>query len=137
LKILAPVRYPILDQGRRTLLKAKELAVDYDADLVILYVNLFQEGDDIKKIELRREVDRILDNLNAQYIVKEGFLVEEVILDEIIRQNPDIVVIGKNQESKWKKLVRGLIKKTDVNRYFTDVESYIKDKADTEVIVVD
>ncbi|WGI17345.1 universal stress protein [Methanonatronarchaeum sp. AMET-Sl] len=137
MKILAPVRYPIIDQSRRTLIKAKEIAEENDAELIILYVNLFQEGDDIKKIELRREVDRIIDGYTAQYIVKEGFLVEEVILEEIVRQNPDLVVLGKNQESKWKRLLKSLMKKRDMNRYFLNVEKYIKEKADTEIIVVD
>ncbi|OUJ19010.1 Nucleotide-binding protein UspA family [Methanonatronarchaeum thermophilum] len=136
MKVLAPVRYPILEQGRRTLIKAKEIALENEAELVILYVNLFQDGDDIKKIELRREVERLIDGYPAQYIIKEGFLVEEVILDEIVRQNPDLVVLGKNQESKWKRLLKSLIK-TEANRYFPNVEKYIKDRADTEIIVVD
>jgi hypothetical protein len=65
MKILAPVRYPLTENSRTTIECALELKENEEAkedtgeaDLIVLHVDLFQDGGDVSREDLRREVER-------------------------------------------------------------------------------
>ncbi|OKY77220.1 MAG: Nucleotide-binding protein UspA family [Candidatus Methanohalarchaeum thermophilum] len=128
-RILTPIRFPIKYQNKRTLEKAMELSKEHEAELVILHVNLFQNGDTITEAELMREIRDKVGNFEASLVIKEGFLVEESILEEIVRVDPDLVVVGRKEKSVWNKITRKFM---GTKR----VDHFLKENCECEVISV-
>lgn len=107
--ILVPIRYPITDYGSRTLTAAKQLAQKHaPADLLVLHVNLFQNNENIQIDEITRAIAPILNGTESSVIIRRGFLVEEIILEEATRFDADIIVIGKNQKAVWRRVLSQL-----------------------------
>ncbi|AEN06541.1 universal stress protein [Halolamina sp.] len=132
--ILVPIRYPLTDQSTQTLAAAGRLAHDHTpADLRVLHVNLYQTGDDTQTTELTRAISSTLDGVEASVITRQGFLVEEVILEEASQIDADIVVVGTNQQATWRRLLRRLLQ-NDPN-----VGTFLRDHTtkDTDIMEVD
>lgn len=132
--ILVPIRYPLTDQSARTLAAAGRLAHDHaPADLRVLHVNLFQTGDNTQTAELTRSISSTLDGVEASVTTRQGFLVEEVILEEAIQIGADIVVVGTNQQPAWRRILRRLLQNGP------EVSSFLRDHttADTDIMKVD
>lgn len=132
--ILVPIRYPLTDRSARTLAAAGRLADDHaPADLIVLHVNLFQADDDTKSAEIARAISSTLDDVTATVITRRGFLVEKVILEEANQTDADIVVVGTNQQSTWRHVLRRLLQDDP------DIGSFLHENAteDTEIMEVD
>lgn len=132
--ILVPIRYPLTDQSARTLAAAGRLAHDHaPADLRVLHVNLFQTGDNTQTAELTRSISSTLDGVEASVTTRQGFLVEEVILEETTQIGADIVVVGANQQPTWRRILRRLLQNDP------EVSTFLRAKTtpDTEVMEVD
>jgi nucleotide-binding universal stress UspA family protein len=128
--VVVPVRYPLSEQSRATLEKGSEVARERGAELIVLHINLYQNGDRISRRALKSAVERttsIGPLSQTRYVVRDGFFVEESILDEVANQAADIVVIGSDQASHLRRLVRRL-------RDDPDIERYLREKLDCEVI---
>ena len=126
--VVVPVRYPLTEHSRATLSKALDVAEENDADLTVLHVNLYQNDRHVTRTELKQAVEREFGRLDrARYVVRQGFLVEETILDEVAEEAADFVVIGRKQASRWRKMVRRLVDDPDV-------EQYLRGELDCEVI---
>jgi nucleotide-binding universal stress UspA family protein len=107
--ILVPIRYPLTDPSAQTLAAAGRLAHDHaPADLRVLHVNLYQTGDKTQSTELTRAISSTLDGVEASVTTRQGFLVEEVILEEATQIDADIVVVGANQQPTWRRFLRRL-----------------------------
>ena len=129
-QVVVPVRYPLTEHSRATLAKAIDIAQREDAALTVLHVNLYQGGRQVSRRELKGAVQSEFGRLpNARYLVREGFLVEETILEEIAAEEADIVVIGKKQVSRWRQMIRRLIDDPDV-------EDYLQNELECDVITV-
>ena len=112
MKILAPIRYPLTADSTRTLAHAEEIATNADDEqvqLFVLYVNIFQFHDDVQETEIRQAITPLLNGVPAVVLTRQGFLVEEVILDEAQQLDADYVVIGKNQSPRWRRLLSWLV----------------------------
>ena len=108
--ILVPIRYPLTDQSAQTLAAAGRLAHDHAlAELSLLHVNLYQTGDNTKTRDLTRAISSTLSGVEASVTTRQGFLVEEVILEEATQIGADIIVVGANQQAKWRQLLRRLL----------------------------
>lgn len=132
--ILVPIRYPLTDQSARTLAAAGRLANDHaPADLRVLHVNLYQTGDKTQTAELTRSISSTLDGVEASVTTRQGFLVEEVILEEATQIDADIVVVGANQQPTWRRLLRRLLQNDP------EVSSFLRDHttAKTAIMEVD
>jgi len=128
--VVVPVRYPLSEHSRNTLAEAIRLAEQHDADLTVLHVNLYQNDRRVSRGELRRAVEREFGRLDrARYVVREGFLVEETILDEVVGEGADFVVIGRKQASRWRRMVRSLVDDPDV-------EQFLRGELDAKVVTV-
>lgn len=116
--VVVPVRYPLSEHSRATLERAIEVAETNDADLTVLHVNLYQNDQRVTRTELKQAVEREFGRIDrTRYVVRDGFLVEETILDEVAGERADFVVIGRKQASRWRKMLSRLVDEPDVERF--------------------
>jgi nucleotide-binding universal stress UspA family protein len=126
--VVVPVRYPLSENSLATLRRGVELAEEHDADLTVLHVNLYQNSKAVSRVQLKRAVEREVGRLeNTRFVVREGFLVEETILDEVAAEGADFVVIGRKQSGRWRRMLRRLVDDPDV-------EGYLREKLDCTVV---
>jgi nucleotide-binding universal stress UspA family protein len=129
-RVVVPVRYPLTDHSERTLTEAVRVAEERDAPLTVLHVNLYHRGREVTRAQLKRAVESALGRIpNVRYVVREGFLVEETILEEVAAEGADVVVIGHKQAGRWRRMLRKLTADPDI-------DSYLREKLDAEVITV-
>lgn len=130
--VLVPIRYPIGDESTRTLLEAGRLAEQRaPATLVALHVNLIQYDEGYRSQELAAEISSVLGDVDASVVTRRGFLVEEVILEEVDQLGADVVVLGANRRSRWRRLLRRLTGNEP------DICSYLRRNATPGVEVVE
>ncbi|GAA0230003.1 universal stress protein [Haladaptatus pallidirubidus] len=129
-RVLVPVRYPLSEHSRRTLSEAIRVAEERGADLTILHINLYHRGGETTRTNLKRTVEKAFGRLaNARYVVRDGFLIEETILEEVAATQADVVVIGRKQMGRWRRAIRRLV--DDPN-----IENFLREKIDCELITV-
>ncbi|PSP76343.1 universal stress protein [Halobacteriales archaeon QS_1_68_20] len=130
-RVVVPVRYPLSKHSKRTLSAAIDVASEEGAELTVLHVDLYQRGRTVTRRDLREDVEAELGRLQrARYAIRDGFLVEETILEEVAQEDADVVVIGHRQAGRFRRVLR---------RVFDgpDVEKYLRQKLDCEVVTVD
>lgn len=130
--VLVPIRYPLTDASARTLAVAGRLAGERTpADLVALHVNLFQTDECVRTGELTGAISSVLDGVDAGVVTRRGFLVEEVILEEAEGRGADLVVVGADRRSLWRRLL-GRVTRDD-----PAVGSFLRENAADGVEVVE
>ena len=132
--ILVPIRYPLTDASSQTLGAAGRLAQDHaPAYIRVLHVNLYQNGDHTQTRELARAISSTLNDVEASVTTRQGFLVEEVILDEALNIEADIIVTGANQRALWQKLLSRILGTNPA------ITTYLRDNTpeDTEIKEID
>ncbi|WP_436343110.1 universal stress protein [Natronorubrum sp. FCH18a] len=77
--------------------------------IYVLHVNLFQNGDKTHRNDIRHAISPLFEEHSPTVITRSGFLVEETISTEAIELDADVVVIGKSQKPKWRRLLSMLI----------------------------
>ncbi|UPW00352.1 universal stress protein [Halorussus gelatinilyticus] len=129
-RVVVPVRYPLTEHSKRTLAEAVRVAEERDATLTVLHVNLYQRGREVSRSELKRAVESEFGRVaRSRYVVREGFLVEETILEEVAAEEADVVVIGHKQVGRWRRMLRKLTSDPDV-------AGYLREKLDAEILTV-
>ncbi|WP_276301241.1 universal stress protein [Halorussus lipolyticus] len=129
-RVVVPVRYPLTDHSKRTLTEAVRIADERDAALTILHVNLYHQGRHVSRAALKRAVETEVGRVeHARYVVREGFLVEETILEEVAAEEADVVVIGHKQVGRWRQMLQKLTSNPDI-------DGYLREKLDAEVVTV-
>ena len=119
--VVVPVRYPLSKHSTATLREAVRIAEERDADLTVMHVDLFQEKRNVSRVDLKREVESEIGPIErARYVVRQGFLVEETIMEEVADENADVVVIGSKQAGRWRKLLNRLFESPDVGLYLEE-----------------
>lgn len=132
MKILVSVRCPLNEHSKRTLEKAINISKKIeDSEIVILHVNLFYSGEKVDKKDLKKEVERYFNDIDANYIVRDGFLIEETIFEESASQGADMVIIGKTKRGILKRIFLSLIGSE------TDIKRYLEKHLDIDVEVVE
>lgn len=132
--ILVPIRYPLTDRSAQTLAAAGRLAHDHTpADLRVLHVNLYQKRDKTQTRELTRAISSTLDDVEASVTTRQGFLVEEVILEEASQIDTDIIVVGANEQAIWRKILSRVLQNGPA------VGPFLRENVpiDTEIMEVD
>ncbi|MFW6376783.1 MAG: universal stress protein [archaeon] len=125
--VVVPVRYPLSEHSEQTLQRAFEIADDRGAALTVLHINLYQQGKDVQRTDLKRAVEDRFGHLeDTRYVVRDGFLVEESVLEEVAREGADLVVIGHKQQGRWRRMLDKLFDNPDV-------EGYLRDRLDIEI----
>ncbi|QKY20227.1 universal stress protein [Halolamina sp. CBA1230] len=119
--VVVPVRYPLSKHSKATLGEAVRIAEERDADLTVLHVDLFQNNHNVSRVDLKREVESEVGQIDrARYVVRQGFLVEETIMEEVADEDADVVVIGSKQAGRWRKMLNRLFESPDVGRYLEE-----------------
>lgn len=127
-RVLVPIRYPLTDQSTRTLDHAARLARETDAaELLVLHVNLFQAGDHTSIGEIERAVASIIDDFPAAVLVRRGFLLEEILLEEATRLDADVIVLGENQQPAWRRIFSRLLGNEP------DLAAFLDDRTDARI----
>ena len=130
-QVVVPVRYPLSKHSKATLAEAIETADREDATLTVLHINLYQDGGRITRSELKDAVETAFGpQSDVRYTVRSGFLVEESILKEVAEERADIVVIGRKQVSRWRRMINRLVDDPDIGRY-------LEEKLDARLVTVE
>lgn len=94
---LISVRYPLSDDSHRTIQRGLEYLRDDSDSLIILHVTLLQNGSKLTRQQLRAAVEGEFGEIPAHYVVRQGYVLEEAIIDEVARQSADRVIVGKTR----------------------------------------
>lgn len=128
--VLVPVRFPISEHSAHTLSKAIEVAEERDAELVVLHVNPYQNREEVSRYQLKSAVEERFGPLPyARFHVDRAFIVEDQIMDEIITEDPDVVVLGHKQLGRWRRAVNRLLDDPDI-------AEYLQEHIDVEYVIV-
>ena len=128
--VLVPVHYPLSAHSRKTLERAVEIAEERGMTLIVLHVNLYQNGDNVTRSQLKRAVEEVVGRLPfVRYSITQGFLVEEAILEEVASERAETVVIGHKQLGRWRRAFNRLVDDPDI-------ADYLEERVDCDVIVV-
>jgi len=130
-RVLVPVRYPLTESSRTTVEKAVEIqgSSEERVELIVLHVNLIQSGEGVRHDDLRREIESEFD-LDATYVVRRGFIVEEKILEEAGRKKVDMVLIGRNRSGRLRRVFDRLVNNDP------DIEAFLRKNLDVSIEVV-
>lgn len=131
--ILAPIRYPLTTLSTKILATARSLArTNEPANLTVLHINRYHKGNRIQERELAREVLPALNGVDASITVRQGYLVEEEILEEATLLDADIIVVGAHQRAVWRKVLNQLL------RNDPDIGAFLRENATdgTEIMEV-
>lgn len=127
-QVAVPIRYPLTDHSRGTLARAVEIADERDGQLTVIHVNLYHENHAPSRADLKRAVESAFGEVsNARYVVRRGLLVEETLLDELAAERADVVVIGRKQASRWRRMIRRLVDDPDI-------EDFLRNELDCDVV---
>lgn len=117
-RVVVPVRYPLSARSRATLAEAIRITEEREGSLTVLHVNQYQDSKQVTRRKLRREVESNFGELEAaRYVVRKGLFLEEAILDEVAAEEADVVVIGKQQASRWRRVLRRLVGDPDIEQF--------------------
>ena len=127
-RILVPVRYPLNENSVTTLREAVRIARERGADLTVLHVDLFHDGKNVSRRDLELAVEEEVGGLeNVSYVVRRGLLVEETILEEAAAEDADVVVIGRGQAGRWRRMLERVTDEPDIERF-------LQNELDVEVV---
>lgn len=130
--ILAPIRYPLTKASTQTLTFANDLFKPVEkCEIYVLHVNVFQNGDKTRRNEIRQAISPLFEECSPIVITRNGFLVEEAISTEAIELDVDIIVVGKSQKPKWRRLLSTLMGNEPA------VESHLREQTDATVKIVE
>lgn len=131
MNVLVPIRFPLTDRNKRALERALELIEDDPmASLTILHLNSVPSNEHVTRRDLRTAIEGEYGTIRADYVIRDGFLVEEAILEEANRDEITHVVISEARQKKW---VDSLLELLDVS---VDIEAFLRANLDTELVVV-
>ena len=127
---LVSVRYPLTDDSHRTISRGLDHTAGDDS-LIVLHVALLQNGDSITREELRAAVEAEFGEIPAHYVVRQGYVLEEAIVDEAARQSADRVIVGKTKRGRLRRRLGQLF------GLYPDLEAELEATLSTSLEVVD
>jgi len=128
--VVVPVRYPLSEHSQTTLAEAIQIADEEGASLTVLHINRYQNGRQVTRSQLKSAVESEFGRIgDVRYSVRKGLFVEQAILEEIAAEEADVVVIGKKQVGRLRRVIRRV---TDD----PDIESFLRTHLDCRVVTV-
>ena len=128
---LVSVRYPLTEDSHRTISRGLDYAAGDEDSLIVLHVALLQNGDSITREELRSAVEAEFGEIPAHYVVRQGYVLEEAIVDEAARQTADRVMVGKTKRGRIRRRLGQLF------GLYPDLEAELEATLSTSLEVVD
>jgi len=94
MNVLIPVRYPLTDPNKRAIRRGMELVdgID-DSELLIFSLNEVQNKQRQSRQSLREAVEAEFGGIKANYLVRDGFLIEEAIIEAAIELEMDYILL--------------------------------------------
>ena len=126
---LVSVRYPLTADSYRTIQRGCELTAA-DESLIVLHISLLQNGERATRSELQAAVEGELGEIGAHYIIRQGYVLEEAIIDEAARQNADRVLVGKTKRGRFRRWVGQLL------GLYPDLEAALTEHLGTRLEIV-
>lgn len=120
--ILVALRDPFSDHSKRTLKRANDRARSQeDSSLVILHVNRNHKFETMDTDDLDHIVSSVLDTDSYEVAIRYGYLVEREILDEAKQIDAHVIVIGRSEQTRLRRLVNRIIPvDPDIGRLVAD-----------------
>lgn len=128
---LVSVRYPLTADSHRTIRRGVDHLEDDGDSLIILHVRLIQNGDKLTRRALREAVEREVGAIPAHYVVRQGYVLEEAIIDEAARQRADRVIVGKTKRGRIRRRFGQLL------GLYPDLETELERNLSTTLEVVE
>jgi len=128
---LVSVRYPLTADSHRTIRRGVDHLEDDGDSLIILHVRLIQNGDKLTRRALREAVEREVGTIPAHYVVRQGYVLEEAIIDEAARQRADRVIVGKTKRGRIRRRFGQLL------GLYPDLETELERNLSTTLEVVE
>lgn len=130
--ILAPIRYPLTKASTQTLTFANNLlGLEDKGEIYVLHVNLFQNGDRTRRKDIQQAISPLFEDHTPNVITRSGFFVEETISTEATEIGADIIIVGRSQKPKWRRLISALIGNEPA------VEAHLREQTNATVEVVE
>lgn len=131
MKILIPVQYPLTNVNKRAIQRGIELVNGLDdSELLLFHLNEVQKDRRITRQSLRESVESTFDGLDASYVVRDGLLIEEAIIEAAIQLEMDYIILSKSRRDRWKRLLEAIL---DVKQ---NPEQFIEDNTGIKVEVI-
>lgn len=128
--VVVPVRFPLSKRSRRTLREGRRITQERDGRMTVLHINLYQTNRRTTPSELKRTVERELGYMpRTRFAVRDGFILEETLIEEIKAEQPDILVLGEATGG-----IRGFIRRVLFDE--PDIMPYLNDSIDCEIVTV-
>jgi nucleotide-binding universal stress UspA family protein len=109
-RVVVPVRYPLSPGSKRALSEAQSVAAERDAEIVVLHVDLYQNGRKVRRSKLQAAVEAEVGPIpGAEYVIRSGYLFIETIREEIETQDAETVVIGRGRDAIWRRGLSRLV----------------------------
>ncbi|ATW87772.1 hypothetical protein halTADL_0977 [Halohasta litchfieldiae] len=128
---LVSVRYPLTEDSHRTITRGLDYVSDDTDSLIVLHVSLLQNGDSLTRQELQTAVEAEFSDIRAHYIVRQGYVLEEAIVDEAARQTADRVIVGKTKRGRIRRRLGQLF------GLYPDLEAELTGSLNTTLEVVE
>ena len=98
-RILVPIRDPSNPPSKRALEHAMSL-LKAGGELINTHINLYHERNSTRGGDLKQTISPNLGNIDANYVVRRGVSIEDIILEEAIDNDVDLIVVGENDQSQ-------------------------------------
>jgi nucleotide-binding universal stress UspA family protein len=131
MNVLIPVQYPLTTTNKRAIQHGMELIQGTDnPELMIFHLNELQSGPGASRKRLREAVETEFGDVDASYVVRDGFLTEEAIIETALHYDMDWIVLSEGRRNRWRRLFEEFL------AIDHDPERMIKELAGIEVDVV-
>lgn len=130
--VLVPIRYPLTATSTQTLEYVSDRLTEVPtADLRVLHVNLLYQDDRSRPDQIARAIDPIIGEHDPEVVVRRGVLLEEVIRGEAARCGADLIVLGQDPRSRWRRLLSRLLWSDP------DIAAYLRTHTETPIEIAD
>lgn len=131
MNVLVPVQYPLTEANRRAIRHGQNLTKDDDmAELLIFHLNPVLEDRRVGRKDLRNAVEEAVGNVDANYIIRDGFFVEEATIEIAIEFEMEMIILSEQRRNRWQRLLSTML---GIER---DPEEVIENATGIEVTVI-
>lgn len=131
MNILVPVQYPLTEANRRAIRHGQNLTKGGDeTELLIFHLNQILGDRRVGRKDLRIAVEETVGDIDANYIVRDGFFIEEATIEIAIEFEMELIILSEQRLNRWQRLLSVMF---GIER---DLEKVIKDATGIEVAVI-
>ncbi|WP_123622458.1 universal stress protein [Halorubrum sp. CSM-61] len=131
MNVLVPVQYPLTEMNRQAIRRGQDLTDGNEGtELLIFHLNQVLEDRRVSRKELRAAVESAVGEIDANYVIRDGFFVEEAVIEIAIEFEMDMIVLSEQRRNRWQRLLSVIF---GIER---DPEEVIEEATGIEVTVI-